>query len=424
MGGDKRIDFVLPRDGDAGRNLLNLATNFANSSGLSSELSKKFVGLVNESARKILLNARDSINVSLSADKWIASLFFSGKKLPIGVNVFRGADEVLATFDENSTRVMVSVYAPEVVKKPWNFVPRGRNFEMGQIRQEDIPRASALWNAVYGKKSPWLFMSNPGKMAQMISSRKALVVGIYSSKELVGLFGVRMYKNPFYALILPPVLPEEARGYLSKWFDSIVSKLRLLSPGWILAVSSKPDSSMSTQIGFLRPEAMMVHHLFREPYFIFGKKLTTCEKSSIFLPEKAQKYFKHLIRNFDMNLKIGNASTPAETEGFKFVLRMENANQTATLRFVGFGNRVATALEVITSVFKSIVKNPSSTFYVDLPLMSPFTRLIGEKLISAGFGLYGYIPGHYLRFQKVTGVQVRLPDVSGNEVFSSLVETF
>ena len=402
----KEIEFVLSHPDAASKQMLHFATDFASVSRMPEDLSGKFLSLITESARKIVPLAADKVNVSFSADTNLASFSLSGKRLPIGVNVFRGADEILAVFDENTTKVMVSVYrAEEPVLEPVKSAPRGT--KLLQLRDKDIPRACALWRKNFGAKSPWTFLSAPAKMRQMISARKLLSVGIYDSGgNLLGVMSARTFRNPFYALVFPPALRSSDVGDPQELLNVIVAKLRLLSPGWILWINGDYAEAVFTDGGNLRPMGIINHFSFAAPKFVFGKRFAPSEKREIHPPQQCEDYFLRLAEEFELNLEIAPPvyAVPKE-ETFKFVLQFEKGSQTATLRFLGFGNKVSGAIKVITNVFKNLVQFSKSTLYLDLPLTSPATRFLGEKLLSTGFGVYGYIPGNYLRLQKTVGAK-------------------
>ncbi len=405
---------MVPAAGEGQEKFFTFASDFAKIAGMPTDLSGKFLNVISESAKKVLPRVESPVDVSLAAGRYLASLSLSGRKIPIGVNLFNSADEILALFDGENTKLRVSVYLDGRVKELPNFRRTDGDVRLAQLKDEDIPAACVLWRKLFGAKSPWIFLTSPGKMAQMISSGKLLSVGLYdTSGNLVGVIHSRNFRNPFYLTVLPFALPLEYAGRAREFLNSVVGKLRLLSPTWILWIADFHDKFVRTEIGKMYPMGIMEHHSFGRWNFVFARKLDCTDRKIVYPPEQVEDYISELAEIFDLNLEFGSAVVPPRDEKFRFVLQFEKGSATATLRFVGFGARGSSAVKVITNVFKNLAGFPESTLYIDLPLGSPFTKPLGEKLISTGFRVYGYIPGDFLRFQRTTGVHISsrpLPD--------------
>jgi len=100
------------------------------------------------------------------------------------------------------------------------------------------------------------------------------------------------------------------------------------------------------------------------------------------------------------------SSRPEKTisgEKFKYVLKYEPQNNTAIVRIKSYGTKLSHLVMIISNIFGGIARKKKGTLYLDLPLNKSITAAVGEKLILAGFGIFGYIPGNFLRLQKTIG---------------------
>ena len=79
------------------------------------------------------------------------------------------------------------------------------------------------------------------------------------------------------------------------------------------------------------------------------------------------------------------------------------SSRTALIRIHSFGSDIKTFYAWLKKSIKGMVNSGMLTIYIDLPLSSQLTILIGQNMLDIGFGACGLMPGAYLRLQRIIG---------------------
>jgi len=423
MNGDKKsLHFVLPYSENSYAIAKDFASNFIEYAKIPENLAERFVNAVSECTKNISVSSKKELILDLSASEFSATAELSGNIL-LSDSIISGlADEVLAASVREGTKIKIAVFQPD--NRIFNNVDSDSAVTFAPIKGNEISRVCAMYRKYYGDIVPWSLLTVPGKMQQLISHNKLLVLGAYNKeKKLVGSIVARIQKRPFYIEIYPSA-PSNNTIWESKAVEFLLGKIKFLKPDWILRYINDYPPFLSTSVGTMIPIGLMLHHSFSRPMQIVGKVFRSSKINEFYVPPQYSDSFATTmemlgIPTMNMNPNMKNPSD----KKLKYILKYENRNNTAVVRIKSYGVKISHSVMIISNIFGGIARKKRGTLYLDLPLSEPITAPLGEKLISSGFAILGYIPGNFLRLQKIIGKQLSLDGIELPENLAMFAET-